>query len=892
MYDEEPDLRPLLEFLDRLRETTEIAIDEAKGQYNHQQITVLQQSTSSSSNKSYSRTNTPNRKHIPIAVAMSKPQTQFNPPIDNSRDTIFIPSLPKHGLPLTNSIHNSNSSSSSSLSSSLSSSFIHPYKHFIDHIAYPEEQLNRADPVAPFITLEENECDFINTIDDLILLCQYLEGKADLSNNHHHQSKSYFNIHESSTLRYGPNTPVREIAIDLEAHSYRSFQGFTCLMQLSTRERDFLIDTIALRSHLHLLNTVTTDPRIVKVLHGCDSDIVWLQRDFGIYIINIFDTGQASRILAYPSFSLAYLLDLYPKITASKEYQTADWRQRPLPAELLKYAREDTHYLLGIYDRLKNELINNSSSSIELSILPKKVLGQGYTSSTKDLYENIMHGKESKTVLIPSLLVEVLKRSNDKALFLYEKEVFYPYGYRKLMLKLGIGFVTNSTNITGKINELDDETMDNDNNELSNERNIIVPDLAVKPWEDPNLNPQARIFAALYEWRDRIARVEDESIPYVLPNRVLYRITLAMPSTVDLLTQTCNPLPPIVRSRMDELVRIINAARDCIPINTDSTNTATNNTMNNHVRHAGHKRNFPPDTHELSNILKPNSIPIVERVNKTSQAMEQILNILMKINLIENNDVSPDNNNASLLPLSVKQNGGWLQPPMITLSNSAVHDSTNITSTLFSTFASNSTEIEEDTNNNHEIAQNIKHIINQQSWKQLLGIRSFTHISTNDKKENDVPTNTKKDAVVATAAQENTISPDSPGNNDKHTSVPAVTTNLNSSSDAGTKDDDSSLPLSLAQQYPNNNARKKRKQSHSTTVDIPSTSTIAESIKSNNPSSSFNYDQPTAYGLINTESNAKSAKFDLELNKKENEKQNLGKRNNHNYTKKNPFLRR
>lgn len=27
-------------------------------------------------------------------------------------------------------------------------------------------------------------------------------------------------------------------------------------------------------------------------MHGADRDIVWLQRDFGIYLCNMFDTGQ------------------------------------------------------------------------------------------------------------------------------------------------------------------------------------------------------------------------------------------------------------------------------------------------------------------------------------------------------------------------------------------------------------------------------------------------------------------------------------------------------------------------------------------------------------------------------------------------------------------------
>lgn len=116
------------------------------------------------------------------------------------------------------------------------------------------------------------------------------------------------------------------------------------------------MDTLALRSHMHILNGALTDPRIVKVLHGADMDIVWLQRDFGLYIVNMFDTGQAARVLEFPRFSLAYLLDHYCGVTADKKYQLADWRIRPLPNEMLKYAREDTHYLLYIYDRLRAEL--------------------------------------------------------------------------------------------------------------------------------------------------------------------------------------------------------------------------------------------------------------------------------------------------------------------------------------------------------------------------------------------------------------------------------------------------------------------------------------------------------------------------------------------------------
>ena len=55
------------------------------------------------------------------------------------------------------------------------------------------------------------------------------------------------------------------------------------------------MDTLALRSELHKLNTVTTDPNICKVFHGGQSDVNWLQKDFGVYLVNCFDTFFAAQ---------------------------------------------------------------------------------------------------------------------------------------------------------------------------------------------------------------------------------------------------------------------------------------------------------------------------------------------------------------------------------------------------------------------------------------------------------------------------------------------------------------------------------------------------------------------------------------------------------------------
>ncbi len=90
---------------------------------------------------------------------------------------------------------------------------------------------------------------------------------------------------------------AREVAVGLEYHSYRTFAGFVCLMQISTRDADFVVDTLALRDEMEELNEVFTNPDVVKVFHGAESDIVWLQKDFNLYVVNLFDTYHASKVL-------------------------------------------------------------------------------------------------------------------------------------------------------------------------------------------------------------------------------------------------------------------------------------------------------------------------------------------------------------------------------------------------------------------------------------------------------------------------------------------------------------------------------------------------------------------------------------------------------------------
>ncbi|CAK9158012.1 unnamed protein product [Ilex paraguariensis] len=148
----------------------------------------------------------------------------------------------------------------------------------------------------------------------------------------------------------------RVFAVDTEQHGLRSFLGFTALVQISTQRNDYLIDTIALHDVMGILRPVFANPDICKVFHGADNDVLWLQRDFHIYIVNLFDTAKACDVLSKPQKSLAYLLEMYCGVATNKMLQREDWRRRPLPLEMVQYARTDSHFLLYIANCIASEL--------------------------------------------------------------------------------------------------------------------------------------------------------------------------------------------------------------------------------------------------------------------------------------------------------------------------------------------------------------------------------------------------------------------------------------------------------------------------------------------------------------------------------------------------------
>jgi len=145
------------------------------------------------------------------------------------------------------------------------------------------------------------------------------------------------------------------IACDTESNSLFAYKERVCLIQLSTRHADYLIDPLAI-SDLEPLRPIFADPAIEKVFHAAEYDVMCVKRDFGFTFANLFDTMFAARVIGRKAFGLGALLEEFFGVQADKRFQRADWSLRPLPDEQLQYAQQDTHYLPQIRDHLRAEI--------------------------------------------------------------------------------------------------------------------------------------------------------------------------------------------------------------------------------------------------------------------------------------------------------------------------------------------------------------------------------------------------------------------------------------------------------------------------------------------------------------------------------------------------------
>ena len=128
------------------------------------------------------------------------------------------------------------------------------------------------------------------------------------------------------------------VSFDLEANGLHRYPEKVCLLQFATDKNIYLVDPLIIED-ISPLREIFVDDSIQKIIHASGYDIRCLDRDWGFRIKNIFDTSIAASFIGSNKLGLNSLLNehLSLNLPENKIFQKADWTNRPLSKDLIKY---------------------------------------------------------------------------------------------------------------------------------------------------------------------------------------------------------------------------------------------------------------------------------------------------------------------------------------------------------------------------------------------------------------------------------------------------------------------------------------------------------------------------------------------------------------------------
>jgi exosome complex exonuclease RRP6 len=203
----------------------------------------------------------------------------------------------------------------------------------------------------------------------------------------------------------------------------------------------------------------------------------------------------------------------------------ADWRIRPLPQDMIKYAREDTHYLIYIYERMKQDLnLHHCLGNTEKGT-PNKESKDSMKSQSES--SQIAPVKEEGV----NLVLQVWNNSRSVCMNRYRIPC-YEEKYLKFCRKL-----------TEKGNTFN--------------------------------NQQSYALQELFFWRDRVAREEDEGPHFVMPKDMMIKVVNHLPNEPEGILHCCSD-SLFVQKHLQHLHKIMLKAR-ALTISTEETTKKNSN---------------------------------------------------------------------------------------------------------------------------------------------------------------------------------------------------------------------------------------------------------------------------------------------------------------------------
>lgn len=145
------------------------------------------------------------------------------------------------------------------------------------------------------------------------------------------------------------------IAIDTEFVRERTFFPRAGLIQLASKQNNWLIDPLAV--DMAVFTPLLSSSKVVKVLHSPSEDLELFEQLTQTLPKPLFDTQIAAALVGY-RFGIGYqaMIEDLLGVHIPKDQQRSNWCNRPLTKAQLDYAVLDVHWLIRAYEVLQQKL--------------------------------------------------------------------------------------------------------------------------------------------------------------------------------------------------------------------------------------------------------------------------------------------------------------------------------------------------------------------------------------------------------------------------------------------------------------------------------------------------------------------------------------------------------
>lgn len=330
------------------------------------------------------------------------------------------------------------------------------------------------------------------------------------------------------------------LSVDTEANSLYAYKEQVCLIQISTRQQDYIIDPLAL-ADLSALGDLFYDPDIEKIFHASEYDIIILHEDFDFKFQNLFDTMLAAQILGRKKLGLDALLEEVVGVQVNKKYQRANWGKRPLSQDMLRYAQMDTHFLIKIRNRLAAELKERELDPIAEEDFSRACLAYQHVNHDKTSPCWKIKGARKLSPRKAAVLSELCEYREDVA-----RKIDRPV-FKVISSKTLLTLAEHSPTTKEQMLRLNIPGKKNIKRHADGLIKAIQKGLNSKPVHPPRRKQQDDSYLArehaLRSWRKHTARKMKVNSAVVLPRDLLYQVISENPQNQQELHQVLNDVP-------------------------------------------------------------------------------------------------------------------------------------------------------------------------------------------------------------------------------------------------------------------------------------------------------------------------------------------------------------